>query len=104
MWHWDGRFPRVAIVAAWSGEFVLVLLFVIANFSSRGFDAIEDIANLGRERQWIANLTGRTEIWHDLMPDIYARPWLGYGYESFWTPARLEKLRRQPGLGGPRRT
>ena len=30
-------------------------------------------------------LTGRTEIWTLVMPDIFQRPLLGWGYAAFWT-------------------
>lgn len=31
-------------------------------------------------------LTGRTDIWGLVIPDIYQRPWLGWGYVAFWSP------------------
>jgi exopolysaccharide production protein ExoQ len=31
-------------------------------------------------------LTGRTEIWSAVIPDIYQKPWLGWGYGAFWSP------------------
>jgi O-antigen ligase len=38
-------------------------------------------------------LTGRTDLWRYSLTDIADRPWLGFGYEAFWTqssePARL---------------
>ncbi len=30
-------------------------------------------------------LTGRTDIWYYVMPYIYQRPWLGWGYAAFWS-------------------
>ena len=30
-------------------------------------------------------LTGRTEIWASILPDIERQPFLGYGFSSFWT-------------------
>jgi exopolysaccharide production protein ExoQ len=30
-------------------------------------------------------LTGRTDIWEELLRAINARPWLGYGYQAFWS-------------------
>jgi O-antigen ligase len=33
-------------------------------------------------------LTGRTEVWEDVLPAMRARPLLGYGFGSFWTDAR----------------
>jgi len=38
-------------------------------------------AMLGRD----ATLTGRTEIWALLLEAGRERPWLGYGYQAFWT-------------------
>jgi exopolysaccharide production protein ExoQ len=32
-----------------------------------------------------ATLTGRTDIWEYVIPDIYQRPVLGWGYAAFWT-------------------
>ena len=31
-------------------------------------------------------LTGRTIIWSYVIPDIYQKPFLGWGYAAFWTP------------------
>lgn len=31
-------------------------------------------------------LTGRTEIWSAVIPYIYQKPWLGWGYGAFWSP------------------
>lgn len=31
-------------------------------------------------------LTGRTDIWSDVIPYIYQKPWLGWGYDAFWSP------------------
>jgi O-antigen ligase len=40
-----------------------------------------------------ATLTGRTEIWDAVIPYIYQRPWLGWGYGAFWStdnPAAMQ--------------
>jgi exopolysaccharide production protein ExoQ len=44
---------------------------------------------IGRE----TNLTGRTEIWHALIP-MAPNPAFGAGFESFWLGPRLESLWR----------
>jgi exopolysaccharide production protein ExoQ len=36
-----------------------------------------------------ATLTGRTEIWAGLLPDVTRHPVFGYGFGSFWTAARI---------------
>lgn len=35
------------------------------------------------------SISGRTVIWKDVGPYIGEHPIIGYGYQSFWTPARL---------------
>ena len=35
-----------------------------------------------------STLTGRTEIWAGLIPDVMQSPLLGYGFGAFWTEAR----------------
>ena len=35
------------------------------------------------------SISGRTVIWNDVGPYIGEHPITGYGYQSFWTPARL---------------
>jgi O-antigen ligase len=32
-----------------------------------------------------ATLTGRTDIWEELIRAVNVRPWLGYGYQAFWS-------------------
>ena len=39
---------------------------------------------LGRD----ATLTGRTDIWTSLLPDVMRQPFLGYGFSGFWNPKR----------------
>jgi O-antigen ligase len=34
-------------------------------------------------------LTGRTDIWAGLLPDVRRQPFLGYGFSSFWTWFRI---------------
>lgn len=46
-------------------------------------------AMLGREDD-VASLSGRGFIWPICWEFIGQRPWLGYGYGSFWTPNRIE--------------
>ena len=44
-------------------------------------------SNFGRD----ATLTGRTEIWEGLMPDVMRQPVLGSGFASFWTPITIAR-------------
>ena len=48
-------------------------------------------ALLGRQEH-VGTLTGRTELWEELLTYIGQRPLLGYGYGSFWSPDRIEDI------------
>jgi len=43
---------------------------------------------LGRD----STLTGRTYLWEAILRSIAKRPWLGYGFDAFWTNLRGESL------------
>lgn len=38
-----------------------------------------------------ATLTGRTDIWAGLLPDVTREPFLGHGFGSFWTAMRIRE-------------
>jgi len=60
-------------------------LYLVLNF---GFDMNAQFAQgLGRD----PNLTGRTEIWENLL-SLHTNPILGTGYESFWLGPRLTRI------------
>jgi exopolysaccharide production protein ExoQ len=44
-------------------------------------------------------LTGRAFIWPEVLYFIGQQPWLGHGYESFWTPARIDIISTNLGWG-----
>lgn len=73
---------------AWIAAFGLL----VALFS--GFDpqsAFVDAALLGRKEQ-AESLTGRSEIWEEILYYVSQRPWAGYGYESFWTEDHIRRI------------
>lgn len=43
-------------------------------------------------------LTGRTDLWAALIPEFLERPWLGYGFSAFWSPANLERMEAVAGF------
>jgi exopolysaccharide production protein ExoQ len=73
----------LGVLAASTG--LLVLMFAGLDPLTQLFEA----AMLGREDD-VASLSGRGLIWPVCWEFIDQRPWLGYGYGSFWTPARIE--------------
>ena len=51
---------------------------------------------LGRDE----TLTGRTDVWAELLPVVLSRPFFGFGFGSFWTTARSEFYRISSGHNG----
>ncbi len=92
---------RTLFTAACLGLVASVGFLLIDSFAGNVFEVGGDFANLGREKESIGNLTGRIEVWRELMPYIEARPWLGYGYESFWTTPRLVDFGSSQGWAVP---
>ena len=52
---------------------------------------LTELALMGRQEQ-AASLTGRLPIWTVLSESVAQRPLTGYGYDSFWTPDRIEAV------------
>jgi exopolysaccharide production protein ExoQ len=66
-----------------------------------GLDPLTDFRDallLGRAEE-SDTLSGRAFIWPEVMYFASQRLWLGYGYESFWTPARIETISLELGWG-----
>ncbi len=73
----------------------LWLLFVL------GFDPLTDFRDallLGRAEE-SDTLSGRAFIWPELLSHATSQLWLGYGYESFWTPGRIDQISSTLGWG-----
>lgn len=87
-----GCAPRIALgagaVTAWCASTVMLAVLL----SGIDYEAeLRRAALLGREEQ-SESLTGRVPIWTELLPHLAARPLVGYGYDSFWTPSRIETV------------
>jgi exopolysaccharide production protein ExoQ len=66
-----------------------------------GFDPPTDFRDaflLGRAAE-SDTLSGRAFIWAEVMYFANQRIWLGYGYESFWTSARIDTISSNLGWG-----
>jgi O-antigen ligase len=83
------RFKFTAGAACgWLGLAALWVLLVC------GFNPLTDFREallLGRAEQ-SDTLSGRAFIWPLVTYYIGFRPWLGYGYESFWNPAHIDTI------------
>ena len=78
--RWRLTVPRSGLLTATA---LLIALGIVTPFIG-GTDVAGLTRLLGRDR----TLTGRTEIWADVLPVRAERPLLGYGLGSFWTDAR----------------
>ena len=66
-----------------------------------GLDPLTDFREmllLGRVEE-SDTLSGRSDIWPEVWSYIRQRPYLGYGYEAFWTPERIERISHELGWG-----
>lgn len=69
------RGPAASVAATWSAVVVLGLVAAVVFFAS---DLVFGL--LGKD----ATLTGRTQIWAEIMRQIDERPWQGFGYAAIW--------------------
>ena len=86
---WPARRQLVAAVGLVLAGSLAVLVAEAA--SGKELDALIDVANLGRTES-ASDISGRAGLWQDVVPFILERPWNGFGYDSFWTPARLTQV------------
>jgi exopolysaccharide production protein ExoQ len=63
--------PTLLAITIVGGSFYVLLMSNLDNF----------IGLLGRN----ATLTGRTDLWLAVLDKIFQNPWLGYGYNGFWS-------------------
>lgn len=75
--HLMRKFPRKA--------FVFLLLALLAGIALTGFVFENQREILIKYFKKDDTLTGRTELWNNLMPYIEAKWVLGYGFNGFWT-------------------
>ena len=58
-----------------------------------GGSALTDVFMMGRQdTQNTASLSNRAPLWAELMQSVAQRPVLGFGFEAFWSPERVEKI------------
>lgn len=91
---WFTAQPRQNIFIGLSGSIFLAsaLGLVCVMF---GFDPVseyQDVLLMGRGEETGSSLTGRLPLWEDLFVYISFKPWLGYGFGAFWTPAHIYSI------------
>lgn len=91
--------PRVKAFAGLTGVWALSAAILVVSFL--GVDLVGQVtgvAMMGRGEQ-SESLTGRLPLWAQLSSFVSARPLVGYGYDSFWTPGRVEIASDEQGWG-----
>lgn len=88
-----GSMRTVAVLGLWGGVVACVGLLAMADDP---ITRLQQMAALGRGEEAVQELgsfTGRTKLWSALL-DLWAdHPILGYGYNTFQTPAVITRLR-----------
>jgi exopolysaccharide production protein ExoQ len=95
----------VMFVSSASRRTVLLAAAAVAVVVCGAAIAVPDLA--GRAQSWatlgrpttfeLSEMTGRTELFQDLLPYVADRPVLGYGYDSFWQPVHILEVARSQG-------
>ncbi len=84
--------PHMRALALMGALMVLVPGAVFA-FGRSGSGAVTDIFMMGRQdTQNTASLSNRAPLWAELMQSVEEHPFLGFGFEAFWSPERVEKI------------
>lgn len=84
------------------GTFGALLLGLGAMVAGDRLDEeVSSVLLLGRESDKSSagsgSLTGRIPLWQECVDQLAERPWLGFGYKSFWTPQRILKISHHQG-------
>jgi O-antigen ligase len=82
------RSSKIALFFVLSTGFCLLLLLV----GDKLFSAIWEGLLLGRESSSTSSLTGRIPLWIDCLDHAKGRLLIGYGFTSFFNPARIAKV------------
>lgn len=83
------------LAAAWLGSLALWMIWVSGINPATDF---RDAVLMGRADE-AETLSGRAFIWPEVVRYAQERFLLGYGYESFWTPGRIEAISKELGWG-----
>jgi exopolysaccharide production protein ExoQ len=78
---------------------VPVVIYVVGR---TGSGAAQMAFMMGRnDTENTSNLSNRAPLWSELMESVERKPWLGAGYDGFWTPERVESISADQGWAVP---
>jgi O-antigen ligase len=77
---------------------VVLVFFLLAGESA--IPLIQDGVLLGRSSETGASsLLGRIPLWNGCLPFVFERPFLGHGFNGFWTAERIASIAELQGWG-----
>ncbi|MDX9974119.1 MAG: O-antigen ligase family protein [FCB group bacterium] len=76
----------------WIASAVVAGSLALVIFGDALMEWLARAALLGRETTSVQTLTGRTPLWSECLKYFAAKPWLGYGYDSFWAPDHITAI------------
>jgi O-antigen ligase len=76
----------------WGRALVLLLPLVLLNLIGIGSVVSENLAGISKALPVDASFTGRTDIWTFGLQAAELRPWIGYGFSSFWGSSAVQNL------------
>lgn len=71
---------------------LLGFIVILTNSSSISISDTFEVLNLGRSTENVETYTGRTMIWKMCLNYIADRPYVGYGFNSFWNAKHIYEL------------
>lgn len=95
-WNLSSPRPRRSIIIVGGIWFVCLLYF---SFGDSLFSAARHFVLLGRTSAEYTTFTGRTHIWENVFEHISERPFLGSGFNTFWTPEHIREFSDDMGIG-----
>ncbi|MDE1162925.1 MAG: O-antigen ligase family protein [Acidobacteriaceae bacterium] len=96
--RWKTETRAMVLIAALmlgvAGASVLVM--------KNGTDALQTVFMMGRnDTQNTSNLSNRGPLWQELAGSVAQRPLLGFGYDGFWSAARIARISADQGWSVP---
>jgi len=84
------------------GALAVVVPAAIYFVGKSGGNAAQMAFMMGRnDTENTSNLSNRAPLWSELIESVERNPWLGVGYDAFWTPARVESISADQGWAVP---
>jgi O-antigen ligase len=71
---------------------ICVASLIVLVIGTEIVDGLFQVALMNRSDSDAGTLTGRLPVWEELLGYLSQRPWLGYGFNGFWTVKHISEL------------